>query len=253
MSLLPFVLFLTTALAVWVAWRVRGATSVPGNGAFYCLMASVAVWCATSGIHGLAGSLDAKIFWAKLQYGAICSVPPLWFLFAAEYADVNWTAKRRARIALWIIPVLTILAAWTNEWHGAVWANVSLEPGGAAVYSHGPWFWIAASYNYLLVLGGAALFIKALRTTPPPFRSQWLALIAASLVPLAGNAAYLFGLTVPGLDPTPVAFTVSGLLFIRALHRDRLFELVPVARDTVRSRASATRSSCWTHPSACST
>ena len=233
MTVLPVVLFLTAALAFGVAWRIRGATSVPGAGAFYCLMASVAVWCATSGIHGLAGSLESKILWAKIQYGAICSVPPLWFLFAAEYADVNWMARRRAKIALWVIPVFTIGAAWTNEWHGAVWPNVTLQPNGVGVYDHGAWFWIAATYNYLLVLGGAVLFIKALRTTPPPFRSQWIALIAAALVPLAGNAAYLFGFTVPGLDPTPVAFTVSGLLFIRALHRDRLFELVPVARDTV--------------------
>jgi signal transduction histidine kinase len=231
-TVLPFALFATAALAVWVAWRIRRAASVPGSGAFYCLMLAVGAWCATSGMHGLVESLDAKILWAKIQYGAICSVPPLWFLFAAEYADVAWAAQYRAKVALWIVPVLTVLAAWTNDWHGAIWPGVSLADG-IAVYDHGWAFWIAAAYNYVLVLGGAALFMKALRSTPPPFRSQWIALIAAALVPLAGNAAYISGLTMPGLDPTPIAFTISGLLFIRALHRDRLFELIPVARDTV--------------------
>ncbi|MBM3817723.1 MAG: PAS domain-containing protein [Acidimicrobiia bacterium] len=233
MSVLAFALFATSALAAFVAWRIRRAATVPGSGAFYCLMLAVGAWCATSGFHGVVDSLDAKLLWAKIQYGAIASVPPLWFLFAAEYGDVTWAAQYRAKAALWIVPVLTMLAAWTNSWHGALWPSVTLDAAGVAVYGHGWWFWVAAAYNYVLVLVGAALFIRALRNTPPPFRSQWMALIAAALVPLAGNAAYISGLTVPGLDPTPIAFTVSGLLFIRALHRDRLFELIPVARDTV--------------------
>jgi signal transduction histidine kinase len=101
------------------------------------------------------------------------------------------------------------------------------------VYEHGWWFWIAATYNYVLVLTGTVLLVKALRGSPLPYRGQWLALIIAALVPFAGNAMYIAGLTVPGFDPTPVAFTVSGLLFARAFYRDRLFDLVPVARDTV--------------------
>lgn len=233
MMLLPVVLFASAGLALWVTWRNQAAKAVPGGGAFLCVMATVAAWCATSAFHGLVESLGAKILWAKVQYGAIASVPPLWFLFAAEYADAEWTAKRPLRVALWIVPVVTMVAAFTNEWHHAVWPDVRLEANGLAVYSHGWWFWIAASYNYALVLTGAIILLGALRSSPPPFRSQWLALITAALIPLAGNAAYIFGLTVPGLDPTPIAFTLSGLLFTRAVHRDRLFDLVPVARNTV--------------------
>ena len=40
-------------------------------------------------------------------------------------------------------------------------------------------------------------------------------------------------MTIPGLDLTPLAFTVSGLLFTRALYQDQLFDLIPVARDVV--------------------
>lgn len=233
MTILPYALFLSAGLAVWCAWRARGARAIPGGEAFFWLMCAVAVWCATSAFHGMASTLPAKIGWAQLQYGAIVAVPPLWFMFAGDYADVAWTMRRRLRAALWVIPVLTMLAALTNDWHSAMWPAITLQPNGVAVYAHGWWFWVAASYNYVLVLGGAIVFVEALRSSPPPFQGQWLALIAAAFVPLAGNAAYIFGLTPPGLDPTPVSFTASGLLFLRALHRDRLFDLVPVARDTV--------------------
>lgn len=154
-------------------------------------------------------------------------------MFAAEYAQAPWIATGGVRKSLWILPAVTVVAAASNEWHHAIWSSVHIEANGATVYGHGWFFWIAAAYNYLLVVGGAILLIRALRRSPPPFRGQWLALIVAAFVPLAANLLYLAGLTIPGLDPTPLAFTVSGLLFTRALYRNQLFDLIPVARDVV--------------------
>ena len=230
---LPWPLFAGGALAIWVASLVHRRRSAPGANLLLWLMAMAGWWCITSGCHAMAGSVGVKIAWAKVQYVAIASVPPLWLLFAAEYAERAWIASPRVRAALWIVPVLTIAAATSNEWHHAIWSSVRIEANGATVYGHGWFFWIAAAYNYLLVLGGAVLLINALRRSPPPFRGQWLALIVGALVPLAANLLYLAGLTVPGLDLTPLAFTVSGLLFTRALYRNQLFDLIPVARDVV--------------------
>jgi len=232
-GLLPYPLFAGGALAIWVVLLVQRRRAAPGANVLLWLMAMAGWWCIAGGCHALAGSVGAKIAWAKVQYFAVASVPPLWLLFAAQYAERAWISRPRIRAALWILPVLTIAAAASNEWHHAIWSSVHIEANGATVYGHGWFFWIVAAYNYLLVLGGAFLLIDALRRSPPPFRGQWLALIVAALVPLAANLLYLAGLTVPGLDLTPLAFTVSGLLFTRALYRNRLFDLIPVARDVV--------------------
>ncbi len=37
------------------------------------LMASIALWCATSAFHRLAPGLDEKILWAKVQYFGIAA------------------------------------------------------------------------------------------------------------------------------------------------------------------------------------
>jgi len=232
-SLLPWPLFAGTVLAIWVAFLTQRRGAAPGARILLWLMALVGWWCLAGGGHALAGSVDAKIAWAKIQYFAIASVPPLWFLFAAEYAHTSWMATARVRAALWILPALTFVAAISNEWHHAIWTSVKIEASGATLYGHGWFFWLAAAYNYLLVVGGAVVLIHALRQSPPPFRGQWLGLITAALVPLAANVLYLTGLIVPGIDPTPLAFTVSGLLFTRALYRNSLFDLIPVARDVV--------------------
>jgi len=82
-----------------------------------------------------------------------------------------------------------MVVAATNEWRRAFWPDVVLDSSGLVVYGHGWWFWIASGYGHALVLTGAALLLDALRRSPPPFRGQWLALLAVALVPLAGNAA----------------------------------------------------------------
>ena len=53
----------------------------------------------TSAGHALAGSLDVKIAWTKVQYLGIASVPPLWFLFTAEYAGARWSGRGDQRMA----------------------------------------------------------------------------------------------------------------------------------------------------------
>lgn len=210
-----------------------GGRRVPGAATFTWMMLGVGLWCATSALHGLAASLELKVAWTRVQYVGIATVPLLWLRFALDYSGSGARLTPALRRALWVIPVLTIALALTNDWHGAVWSGVTPAASGAVIYEHGWWFWIAAAFNYALVLSGMAVVARLFRRSPSPFRAQGGALVAASVVPLAGNAAYLAGLTMPGLDPTPMAFAVSGALFAWARYRNRLFDLIPVARDTV--------------------
>jgi signal transduction histidine kinase len=232
-AVLPWPLFAGGAVAIWVAFLIQRRRPAPGARVLFWLLVMAGWWCAAGAFHALADGVGAKTAWAKIQYVAIATVPPLWLLFASEYAHTDWIASRALRMLLWIVPVLTAVAAFTNEWHHVIWTNVEIAASGATVYGHGWFFWIAAAYNYLLVLGGAGFLLSALRRSPPTFHRHWMGLIVAALFPLAANLLYLSGFTIPGLDLTPLAFTVSGLLFTRALYQDQLFDLIPVARDVV--------------------
>jgi signal transduction histidine kinase len=232
-ALLPLPLFAGGLLALWIAALVHRRRAVPGATPLMWLMAASGWWCIAGAFHALADPVTAKIAWAKLQYLGVASAPTLWFLFTAEYAHTPWIRDRRLRIALWVLPALTVIASTTNGWHHAVWTSVRIAANGATVYTHGGFFWIVAAYNYALMLAGTVLLIRALRRSPPAFRGQWAALIAAAIVPWAGNLLYITGVTVPGFDLTPLSFVVSGLLFIRALYQNQLLDLIPVARDLV--------------------
>ena len=219
---------LSFSLALHV-WRRRGT---PGSVTFVWLLGAIALWCVSGAAHWTAGTLDAKIAWARVQYLGIATVPALSFTFALRFAGSRWTTRRPMLAFIWLIPALTIIAACTNAWHRALWPSVTLAEGGRAVYAHGWWFWVAAIHAYVLMLLGTVVMIGALRRSPPPYRAQFATLLAGAVLPWAGNLAYVAGwVPVAGLDVTPLMFTLSGALFTRALYRNHLFDLVPVARD----------------------
>ena len=228
----PLLLFVSATLALWLGALVLRRPSAPGGPAFVWLMAAVALWCVTSAFHGLTPALEGKILWAKVQYFGIATVPPLWFAFLSDYVGARWSADRRVRIALGASATATIALALTNEAHHLIWTSVEIAPDGAAAYEHGTWFWIAAVFNYLLLLAGTYVLVRAMRRSPAAFKGQFSTLIAASVVPWACNAVYLFQPQLSGgFDATPLSFACSGLLFTWALYRTYLFDLIPVAHD----------------------
>jgi signal transduction histidine kinase len=233
-----FALVASATIALWVAARVsRGPSGATRP--FLLLSSAIAVWCAAGAGHALADTLTAKLVWAKLQYLGIASAAPLWLLFTAEYAGRPWFVRRDpARVSLplvllWVIPVITLVMAATNEWHYLLWSSVALTADGRAIYSYGPWFAVAAAYSYVLLLTGTLLALRVYRQAPPPLRRQGAVLLVATLIPWVGNILYLTGSLPPGIDVTPISFAASSLIFAWARFRHYLFDLVPVARDQV--------------------
>lgn len=222
--------------ATWggfISWQRR---TIPGARPLTGLLLAIALWTLTSALHTITPGMPAKIVWAKIQYLGISSVPPFWLLFALSYG--RWRVVSGYRLALiWAIPLLTIAMAWTNEWHLWLWQAITPvddTPNARLIYHHGPWFWFAVSYNYLLLLSGTMLLGRALYLRPPPFRRQSIALVIAAVIPWLGNVIYLARvIPIPGLDITPLAFVMTGLICAWALFHYQMLDLVPAARDVV--------------------
>jgi len=224
---------LAISLAV-VVWLRR---SSPGARPFAFLMLAAAEWAITRALEAAAEPSWAKVFWAKWEYLGIASVPVLILLFAIEYARVKVHWRRHLMAILWIIPVVTVILAFTNEWHGLIWSSIDTAIGSPAqnlVYTHGGWFWFAAAYSYLTILTGISILAKAIVRRPELYRRQTVPLLIGLGVPVVGNGVYLAGFSpIRGLDLTPFCFTVTGLIYALTIFRLRIFQPVPVARNMV--------------------
>lgn len=220
-------------LAVY-AWRRRG---VPGVTAFVILSTSLSLWSLGYGLEIAGTDLTTKIFWGKVQYIGIVTVILAWFVFSLQYSNHNEWLTRRKLALLLIVPLITLSLTWTNEAHGLIWKSYKLSENGpflALDVTHGFWFWVHSVYSYSLLLAGSVLLIKMLLDLPHRYRQQASLILLAIGMPWLGNGFYLLGLIpIPNFDPTPLAFTVTGILFWWNLWRLRLLELVPVARRAV--------------------
>ncbi|MEW5958806.1 MAG: histidine kinase N-terminal 7TM domain-containing protein [Chloroflexota bacterium] len=216
------------------AWQRR---TTPGASAFLALMLGVVVYALGYALELGSAQLAAKIFWAKVEYLGIVTLPLAWLAFALQYTGRSHWLTRRHSILLVIIPLATIGFVWSNESHHLIWQQIRLDASGPFVtldLDYGAWFWIHSTYSYLLLLFGTGWLMRLLWRWPQLYRQQFAALLAGVLAPWIGNGLYLSGHSpLPHLDLTPFAFTLSGLSFAWGLLRFRLLDIVPVARQAV--------------------
>lgn len=232
----PFIhaaaLLVVTVVAAWMAAVAFSRTHVPGGRSFAWMNIAIAWWCLTGALHAVPQGTDIRILWAKMQLAGIAAVPPLWLLFTANYARAPWTNIRWRRRLLAFVAVATVAAGATNSAHHLYWTAV--EPvNGRLAYYHGPLFWAAAAWSYLLLAIGAVTLLRAVRIQHGAFTGQAVALIGATLGPWVSNALYLYGAFPAGFDPTPFAFVASALLITWGFHAHHLFDVVPAARAAV--------------------
>jgi diguanylate cyclase (GGDEF)-like protein/PAS domain S-box-containing protein len=234
-----FVSFVFAAAAVMAAlvaaslWRQRRA---PGAVSFGLLLLAAAEWALLSAFEKAVPGLANKVALAKLEYFGIASVAPLWFFFVVDYTRQGQRLSRAVRLALWVIPVAAILLAQTNEAHHLIWTDVHFVPGTAdqlVDYEHGPLFYLNAAYSYLAMAAGGLLLLRALFRWPHLYRKQALALLVGLALPWVSNVLYLLHVLPAGLDPTPLAFSLTGVVYGWALFRYHLLDVLPVAREAL--------------------
>lgn len=225
---------LCLGLAYIVGIRRRDA---PGTLSFALLLVAAGEWAFCVAGERLSPDPAAKISWAKFEYFGIMSVAPLWFTFALHYTHQDRWLTRRHRLLLWTIPVLTVGLAMTNEWHRLIWTAIyptTSVPGSSLTYVHGIAFWIAATFNYVLLVAGSIALIWAIYRFPQVYRRQAAALLTGIAVPWMANALYLANLSPLGhMDPTPVACVLTGAVYAWTIFRWQLFSLMPIARDAL--------------------
>lgn len=220
-------------LVALLAWSRR---RTPGSIYFALLMIAVAVWAFTSAVEFSLSSIPAKILWAKLSYLGIVNVAPLWLLFALKYSQQSRQLSRIQTLLLWVVPVIILLLAATNEQHHLVWPSVTPlpdTPGTLLIYEHGIIVWVNAAYSYLLLLLGTIVLVRAVLRSAQLYRLQVGALLLGAALPWISNIMYVLDLSPAGYDITPIAFALTGLTLAYGLFRFQMFDIVPVARDVL--------------------
>jgi PAS domain S-box-containing protein len=226
------VLLATALMAVAVAWRAWRYRRAPGAAYLFVMEVAAAVWSVTGAFEAAATDLGAKVLWSQLSYLGIGATPPSFLLFALDYSHHGRRLRPRLVALIYLCPSLTFLVAATNGVHHWLWPTVTLDPlRNVAYYGHGPWWWAQVVYYYTLSVWGLGTLLAALFRSHRYYRSRLALLIIAALLPVIGNLCYAFDLLpLRGYDWTPVALAVTGGAMLWGVYRQRIFDLLPVAR-----------------------
>jgi putative nucleotidyltransferase with HDIG domain/PAS domain S-box-containing protein len=227
---------ITTSLSIY-SWSYREA---PGARVFSGLMMVITALSLLNILVSINTDPLTVFFWDKLRLSVLVTVPLVWFAFAVQYTDRSQWLKPRLVLLSIIIPVTSILLIWTNESHELFYRNVTFTYGqhpALQIGEYGPWFYIHASYSYLLILIGMAMLYIKVWQTPHLYRKQTAVILIGVSVPLLANILSTGGF-IPGLpfEITPLGFTLTGVIFSWTFLRYRVFELVPIARSVLIDR-----------------
>jgi diguanylate cyclase (GGDEF)-like protein/PAS domain S-box-containing protein len=175
---------------------------------------------------------------AAMEYLGIASVPVLFLILTLLYTGREKWVTRRNIILLFVIPFITILMVATNQLHHLYYSSTGVDTHGSfpmLALTRGPWFWGHSVYSYALLLTGTLLLVVRLGKRGSVFHSQVVAMLVGVSVPWAVSILYVaFGLMPLGhVDPTPFAFTITGVVIAWSIFRYGLFNIMPLAYDRI--------------------
>lgn len=215
-------------------WQRRPA---PGAIPLACLMLGVALWSLGYALE--VGSRSVALMQAslKIQYLGIAVIPLFWLVFALEYTEnTTWLSRYRI-VGLPLIPAITLVLVWTNEWHPWFLPLLGFHLEGTLAvmqWKTGFWFWIDLVYAYGLLGIGSVLLVRSLLGAPPMYVGQVISILLGALIPWVTNILYMLQIgPFPFLNLTPFGFILTGLAMSWGLFHYKLLDIVPVARERV--------------------
>jgi PAS domain S-box-containing protein len=208
-----------------------------GAGQLMLLMTGISIWTLGYGMELLSPDLSLKLWWVKIEYMGVSWLGVLIFTFVCTLTGKTDYLKKKRHLLLFVVPVLTILLALTNEFHGLMWQQAHLESNSAIqgiVFERTPLFWGYTAFSYGLIFWTTVILIKAVASSRGLYRKQLTLILTGVMVPWLFNGLYLFKFqTIQHLDLTPFAFMVSGILFAWGFLRYQLLNLIPLAHKAV--------------------
>jgi len=224
---------LSLFLGVYVLGKRRASI---GAYPFAFMMIANALYAAAYTIELNTSDMASTIAWLKVEHFGVTLVPPMWLIFADSLLDRSMVRSIRRRLALFIVPVATLVIVSTERLLPFMYTSFSLSdaPGlSVIVASRGPWYWVNAAYLYGTLIIGTLDLARVLFRSKGLFRAQSFIIGLGVLSPWLAHIALVFRRGPFQLDPTPFALTVTGACLAIGIFKFGLFDLVPIARERI--------------------
>lgn len=226
---------LLAALAVWI----RSYRHESLGRAFFLFLASTSVWSWAYMAELLANKKEVALFWANVQYFGIPTTPVAFFLFAFLLSGKP-IRDRRIQAGFALVCIAMCVLVWTDDSHHLVRQGLSFIAYGSYRVLHftkGPAYLANLTFCYSLLGIAIIRLIQMARRTDSLSRKHAQIILVGLSLPVAGNLCTIIGYQpMPGIDQTPIFFSLTACATAYGVFRWSLISVAPVARDKVIDR-----------------
>ena len=165
--------------------------------------------------------------------GALCS--PIYLCIALTFVE-GYEQMRKWMKVLFILPIITILVAWTNPLHHLYYVTFSVV---RSEIEFGPYILISGFCNYVyLITAIAYMFRFGLKNRTSLYWRQCILLTVSGVCPLAVSMYATFsGKEVP-ITATPMSFMVTLIFCCIAIFQLHVLDIRPIATQHILNAIS---------------
>jgi len=232
---IPYIFSLGLSIGVAiVTWRRR---SVPGAQAYSVYSMGVAIWILGYIFELASHAVAGKGFWDDFQWIGTVIISITFPLFAIRFSQIDSKNINYHRILFSIVPGIFFTLLLTNHLHGLIRGEswlIEAEPFAVLMYDFSPVVWFFVLYTYVVAILGIVIIVRRYFDTLPIYRTQIGLISVGALFPLVGTIMSLTGVSLSEQrDITPITFAIGNVFVAWGLLRYGIFNLVPIARNTV--------------------
>jgi PAS domain S-box-containing protein len=210
---------------------------VHGARAYAWYVAGQALWGLGYIFELVSSTLGTKIFWDQFQWVAGMFILIAFPIFTFQYSEIKFRYSRQLIGLSFIIPVLFLGLIFTDSQHHLLYPNPTLDQTVIFSELRYDFTWVIyayAVYNYLITFTGLGILLSRLVRPHYLYRGQILTIAFGFFIPIGITMLTLAGVDFkPFRDVSPFTFAIGNLIIAWGLFRYHLFEILPIARDTI--------------------
>lgn len=168
------------------------------------------------------------IYFDYITYISGVFTPVVLLKIALDRADVKYDDKKFK--LLLILPILSLLILWTNDFHHLFYEVYSININNA---KYGPFMYVHIVYSYVVLAVAFVMIIKSSIEKSGFLSKQTGIILVGALAPLIPNLLGSLKIISMSIYVTPMMFTITAICFYIAIIKLKALNVIPVAMKTI--------------------
>ena len=173
----------------------------------------------------------SAIYFDYIVYIGICLMPVAFYDFSKTFSNTKYKLNKK----LLIIPIISLLVLWTNDFHHLFYQKYSTNIDKAI---YGWYFYIYSSYTYILLIVSFINLVRYSIKNAGLFSNQAMLFLLGSLIPLVANVLAFSNVISASIYLTPICFAFTILFYALAIFKFSFLKVAPIALQRIVDRIS---------------